>query len=89
MKINTLVLTLLIISASFAQQKNDPASAIENGHNWEQLIDTDLSKWDTYLSYQIQPGYDGTQPKDEQGELVEPIGLNNPVLSSLYNDEGG
>ncbi|NET36239.1 MAG: DUF1080 domain-containing protein [Cyanothece sp. SIO1E1] len=49
----------------------------EEPFEWEALIDSTLSKWDTYLSYQHQEGYDGTPPKDEEGEIIEPIGLNN------------
>ena len=45
---------------------------------WNELIDTELSKWDNFLSYQHQVGYDGSQPKDEQGNLIPPVGLNNP-----------
>lgn len=47
-------------------------------YDWTNLVDSDLSQWDTYLSYQHQPGYDGTQPKDADGKLMEPVGLNQP-----------
>jgi len=47
-------------------------------HKWTHLIDKSLSKWDQYLSYKHQVGYDGSQPKDEDGSLIEPIGLNKP-----------
>lgn len=43
---------------------------------WSNLLDSDLSKWDQYLSYRHGLGYNGEQPKDEQGNLIEPIGLN-------------
>ncbi|GAA5037833.1 hypothetical protein GCM10011506_35950 [Marivirga lumbricoides] len=43
---------------------------------WTNLLDPDLSQWDQYLSYRHQLGYNGEQPKDEQGNLIEPIGLN-------------
>ncbi|WP_319229096.1 DUF1080 domain-containing protein [Draconibacterium orientale] len=45
-------------------------------NEWETLLDNDLSKWDRYLSYKHQLGYDGQQPKDVDGNLIEPIGLN-------------
>jgi len=45
-------------------------------NEWETLLDNDLSKWDRYLSYKHQLGYDGHQPKDADGNLIEPIGLN-------------
>ena len=43
---------------------------------WTNLLDKDLTSWDTYLSYKHQLGYDGSQPKDEKGKLIEPLGLN-------------
>ncbi|QIA08771.1 3-keto-disaccharide hydrolase [Draconibacterium halophilum] len=43
---------------------------------WELLMDNDLSKWDTYLSYKHKLGYNGEQPKDADGNLISPIGLN-------------
>lgn len=45
---------------------------------WTDLIDKDLSNWDTYLSFKHQVGYDGSAPKDEAGNLIEAIGLNKP-----------
>ena len=46
--------------------------------NWENLVDQDLSQWDTYLSFKHQVGYDGNPPKDSLGNLIEPVGLNKP-----------
>lgn len=43
---------------------------------WTNLLDKELSQWDSYLSYRHKEGYKGDQPKDEQGNLIEPIGLN-------------
>lgn len=43
---------------------------------WVYLFDQDLSQWDIYLSYTHKLGYDGSQPTDENGNLVEPVGLN-------------
>lgn len=88
MKIYAIVCTLLILSC--AEQQKEQLVEEQETINWEELIDADLSKWDTYLSYQIQPGYDGTQPKNEQGELIEPIGLNNPsyqVFTTMREDD--
>lgn len=44
--------------------------------DWQQLLDPQLSQWDTYLSYRHQPGYQGDIPKDAQGQPIAPIGLN-------------
>ncbi|MEM9526268.1 MAG: hypothetical protein AAGA31_06640, partial [Bacteroidota bacterium] len=71
-----------LLMAACAQVKPLPTSVEAAApYDWEELIDADLSKWDTYLSYQHQPDYDGTPPKDEQGRLIPPIGLNQ----SSYN----
>ena len=45
--------------------------------NWINLLDEDLSKWDTYLSYRHKLGYNGEIPTDEEGKEVLPIGLNS------------
>lgn len=68
-------LSLFLIACSSVKDK---ANDDYKKYKWDNLIDANLSKWDNYLGYQIQPGYDGTQPKNEQGELIPPIGLNNP-----------
>jgi len=41
-------------------------------------LDKDLSHWDIYLSFKHQIGYDGQAPKDKDGNLIPPIGLNQP-----------
>ncbi|TYA74316.1 3-keto-disaccharide hydrolase [Seonamhaeicola marinus] len=62
----------------------------QESYNWEYLIDKELSNWDTYLSYQHQVGYNGTPPKDENGNEIAPIGLNHPdynVFSTFKEGE--
>lgn len=66
---------LILASCSLNEKKQSSHDYIT--YDWEDLIDADLSKWDTYLSFQHQVGYDGTAPKNEKGELIPPIGLNN------------
>lgn len=56
---------------------------------WEKLVDTNLSQWDKYLSYQHQVGYDGTRPHDENGALLEPIGLNKPGYNVFTTTKQG
>ncbi len=48
----------------------------EDTYTWVELVDSDLSQWDTYISYKLTDAYDGTPPKDESGKLIEPVGLN-------------
>ena len=43
---------------------------------WTNLLDTDLSRWDNYLSYRYPENYQGEVPKDEAGNPLSPIGLN-------------
>jgi len=85
-KIDFLVLHLLI---SCDEVKNDNQEVnIKETLKWDELVDANLSKWDKFLSYQHQVGYDGSQPKDEQGNLIPPIGLNNPDYEVEVTYEG-
>lgn len=47
--------------------------------DWKDLLDSDLSQWETYLSYRHKPGYAGEAPRDKDGNLIEPIGYNKNV----------
>lgn len=82
------LLPFLLISCS--QQTNEQDPDENAAHKWEELIDPGLSKWDNYLSYQHQPGYDGTPPRDKQGKIIDPIGLNQDsyhVYSTLQEGD--
>lgn len=70
-KIMYLFAVILFIGCTDSKIKSDESE-------WKYLLDENLSLWDNYLSFQYQAGYDGSQPKDESGNLIEPIGLNNP-----------
>lgn len=56
----------------------DTRSASAQQSDWQPLLDQQLSHWDRYLSFRHQQGYDGTPPKDANGQLIAPIGLNPP-----------
>lgn len=43
---------------------------------WVNLLDKDLSQWNTYLSFKHTDGDGGAIPKDANGNLVKPIGYN-------------
>ncbi|MEO9803600.1 MAG: DUF1080 domain-containing protein [Reichenbachiella sp.] len=62
----TLLLIVLLASTSCDSPKS----------TWVNLLDNELSQWDTYLSYKHQVGYKGEEPKDKDGNIIEPIGLN-------------
>jgi hypothetical protein len=44
--------------------------------DWTSLLDFDLSQWDNYLSFSYPEYYVGEPLKDEDGNLIAPIGLN-------------
>ncbi len=69
-----IVLVLLILFSCNQPPKQEKAVS----ENWENLLDEDLSQWDIYLSFKHKVGYDGTAPTDEEGNLIEPVGLNKP-----------
>jgi len=51
-------------------------SAFNTDPAWTSLLDKDLSKWENYLSYRHTVNYNGSQPVDANGTLIEPIGYN-------------
>ncbi|WP_298369439.1 DUF1080 domain-containing protein [uncultured Lutibacter sp.] len=84
----SIIITFILTSCTNVVKKHPSDQNSE--YKWKNLIDQNLSEWDVYLSYKIQPGYNGSQPKDELGNLVEPIGLNNPsynVFSTIQEDD--
>lgn len=80
---------MLFLVIACSSVKNNQIEEEYGKYNWEELIDADLSKWDNYLSFQHQPGYDGTPPKNEHGELIDPIGLNNPAYNVFSTFQEG
>ncbi|MFS4491539.1 DUF1080 domain-containing protein [Maribacter sp. 2308TA10-17] len=87
--LKNVVLSAVLLSVFFAC-KNQTKTEQKEEKNWTNLIDKDLSNWDTYLSFQHQVGYDGTAPKDEEGNLIQPIGLNKTgydVFTTIEEDE--
>ncbi len=70
---------ILIFAITLNLSCSDQPKQIQSDDSeWSNLIDKDLSKWDTYLSFKHQVGYDGNPPTDESGKEIEPIGLNKP-----------
>lgn len=91
MNLNSVAIVILLSLVSGACTNHNDEQIPDNysAHKWEDLIDSNLSKWNVYLSFKIQPGYDGTPPKRENGELIDPIGINNSkyeVFSTFLND---
>ncbi|PPK84518.1 uncharacterized protein DUF1080 [Neolewinella xylanilytica] len=63
-----------IASCTPARQPSATAPPVAAG--WVDLLDRELTDWDTYLSFRHQLGYDGSAPVDEGGNPIEPIGMN-------------
>lgn len=51
-------------------------SSFAHSASWQSLLDSELSDWDTYLSYKHNVSYDGSMPLDDSGQAIPPIGLN-------------
>lgn len=54
------------------------SSCKQEVNNWTNLLDKDLSHWDNYLSFRHQIGYNGQEPKDVNGNIIQPVGFNKP-----------
>lgn len=89
MNSNKIVFTILLLTVSCSQVKNEQRLGKHENYKWEDLIDANLSKWDTYLSFQHPEGYDGTPPKTKDGELIQPVGLNNPSYDVFTTFQDG
>jgi len=75
-KLTTLILVLFSLN-SFAQ-------------DWTNLLDKNLTDWDRYLSYKFPLGYDGSMPKDADGNEIPPVGLNKDTYGVFtVMEEGG
>jgi len=71
--------SILVFSSSF-QPKDD----------WNYLLDKKLSKWEIYQSFRHKLGYKGEAPKDENGNLIKPIGynINEGKVFSIIEENG-
>ncbi|WP_109434528.1 DUF1080 domain-containing protein [Aquimarina sp. AU119] len=75
-QIRVLCVCILSIIISCSDFPKDERQNITKEVQWKYLIDEELSNWDTYLSFKHQKGYDGSAPKNEDGTLIDPIGMN-------------
>jgi hypothetical protein len=71
---------LILLSGNSFQPKDE----------WTPLLDKNLSKWNIYQSFRHKLGYKGEAPKDENGNLVKPIGynINQDKLFSMMEENG-
>ena len=75
-RLTILVFLILVIINSEVKAQEKPLFSGTEPSGWTKLLDKDLSHWDKYLSYKHEIGYDGQAPKDKDGNLIPPIGLN-------------
>ena len=64
-------------------------TSFQPADEWTPLLDKTLSKWENYQSFYHKVGYKGEAPKDENGNLIEPIGYNvnkNNVFSVIMEN---
>jgi hypothetical protein len=71
MKFRFSILSAVIFSLISSMYSCKPDSG-----EWTRLLDKDLSKWNMYLGYRLKNGYDGSQPVDENGVPLKPVGYN-------------
>jgi len=80
-QINKIAFSLFLFTCFLActeQTKQIEPAAPSDDTKWTNLIDENLTEWDTYLSFKHKDSYDGTPPLDSTGKKIEPIGLNKP-----------
>lgn len=53
-------------------------SCNQGENRWENLLDKDMSKWETYLSYPMTDQYNGEPIVDSTGNPIAPLGYNFP-----------
>ncbi|MEO8562249.1 MAG: DUF1080 domain-containing protein [bacterium] len=77
-----------VIAVATLMLGSSPLAAQSGG--WTNLLDRDLSRWERYLSYRHQPGYDGSVPKRPNGDSIPPIGYNidDTKVFSVVDDHG-
>lgn len=65
-------------------------TSFEFDTEWQVLLDKDLSRWDTYLSYRHTNDYTGDLPKDATGMPIKPVGYANDATKvfSIVHENG-
>lgn len=67
------------------------SSVAQKSSEWRPLLDKDLTKWESYLSFHHKSGYNGKVPTDAEGKPMKPIGYNKDETKvfSILNEPGG
>lgn len=74
--IRLFIVTAGLMGLIACTEQTSSSSDSSNNNEWQFLIDKDLSKFDSYLSFAHKNDYDGTPPKTQDGTPIKPIGLN-------------
>ncbi|EGK00372.1 3-keto-disaccharide hydrolase [Dysgonomonas gadei] len=83
------ILILGLTALLFWACGNKPSN---NEDGWETLLDKNMSEWESYLSYEMKNSYNGSIPKNANGDTIQPIGYNTSykdvftVVSDENND---
>ncbi|MFY9154087.1 MAG: DUF1080 domain-containing protein [Prolixibacteraceae bacterium] len=83
MKLKPTLLSFFTVISLFAFSSFTP----ETSDGWTSLLDKNLSKWEIYQSYSFKNSFDGKQPTDENGKLIEPVGYNKNDKNVFTVDE--
>jgi hypothetical protein len=66
------------------------ATSFQPKDEWTPLLDKNLSQWNIYQSFRHKLGYKGEAPKDENGNVIKPVGYNkNEENEFSVIDENG
>jgi hypothetical protein len=66
------------------------STSFQPANEWTPLLDKNLSKWEIYQSFKHKLGYKGEAPRDENGNLIKPVGynINKENEFSIIDDNG-
>ena len=82
MNLNHLIKPVVAIALMFTLSSFTPSNK-----EWVNLLDKNLSQWEIYQSFKFTTSFNGQQPKDEKGNLNEPIGYNKNMNNVFKVDE--
>ncbi len=75
-----IIIFLISLSCVACQAPSSSQQQVtNNAEQWDLLLDPELTRWDNYLSYRFEPGYDGSKPN------ADPIGLNQPKGDDVFS----
>lgn len=63
------------------------SSFTPSNKEWVNLLDKNLSQWEIYQSFKFTTSFNGQIPKDEKGNLIEPVGYKKNNSGVFTVDE--